>query len=340
MKKKLLSTILVIGMVAGLLAGCGNDSSQTSQTTELVTEAVESLGSGKAPEDTKVVYLAMSLEGDFFVLLDDMFKTKFEAYGYQYESFSANMDALTQIEQLENAVANGADLVLTWAVEGNALTDACQKAMDQGVNVFAYAMDTKARDCFRGTDNAAMGSALADMAIDWVDEAFPEAEDGSVNAIILGSIASAEDTLRFESVQAQLATAAKINVLEAVGGEPSVIEGQSTTENMFQKYGDIDLIVCCGGETSIGACAYITSESSPIKDFAQYGVFGSETSAEQADYMKQGLLKGTITTGNLDNSLQAGVDECHKILSGETYASELPIEPVPCTVDNLADFGY
>lgn len=355
MRNKLLSIGLVIGMIMTLFTGCSTPSETTDttsantvdttealeqETNEVVTDATKELGDVKAPEDTKVVYLAMSLEGDFFVLLDDMFKTKFEEYGYQYESFSANMDALTQIEQLENAVANGADLILTWAVEGNALTDACQRAMDQGVAVFAYAMDTKARTCFRGTDNAAMGAALADMAIEWVDETFKDAEDESVNAIILGSIASAEDTLRFESVKSQIAANSKIKVLEAVGGEPSVIEGQNVTENMFQKYDDIDLIICCGGETSIGACAYVTSESSPISDYEQFGVFGSETSAEQAEYMKLGLLKGTITTGNLNNSLQIGVDECNKILSGQEHKTELPIDPVPCTMENLAEFGY
>ena len=348
--KKILSIFLVVALVLTMVTGCANSSKgkdsadttgDTVSTPEATPDEAAETPTVKAPEDTKVVYLALTLEGQYFVILKDLLEKNFTEAGYQFEAYSCDMDALKQLEQLENASANGADLIITWALEPNSLTDACQRAMENGTKIFAFVQDTVARDCFRGTDDTVVGTTIANLAIDWVDKTYADSEDGSVNVVVLGNKDNANNTKRFESIQEGLAANSKINILEAVAIESSTVAAQATAENMFQKYKDIDMFVSSAGEMAIGIISYATSESSPIKDLSKFGVVASEMNEELAQYMRDGIYVGSaLNGGRADTNMRMIFEQCVKILNGEEYEEIFPVDVAAVNIDNLADFGF
>ena len=321
MKKKLLSLVLVIAMVAALFAGCGS----------------------KDEGPKKVTALFFSLEGEFFSIFDQFLKAGIEEKGYEYESQSSNFDPVTMIEQIENAVAGGTDALWIWATNGQAIADACKAAKDKGVKVYCFVSDPgeEARDVFRGTNQYQSGVAIAEAAIKWADKAYGDVADGTIKTIILGDPNGEENMDRFQAMQDTMATDARFEILEAVGITTSTVDAQSTTENMYGKYDQIDCFVCSGGEMALGVAAYVTSETSPISEYEKFGLFGTEINGETAAYMNQGIIKGLLVNGGLvQDNVAVQVDHIDKLLKGEAVDPISMVEQAEVTPENIAEYGY
>lgn len=322
MKKKILSLVLAVVMIAAVLGGCGTKKDEGPK---------------------KVTALFFSLEGEYFTILDTLLKDGITSKGYEYESQSSNFDPVTMIEQIENAVASGTDALWVWSTNAAAVADACRAAKEKGVIVYCFAQDPgeDARDVFRGTDQTFVGKSIAKMGMAWADEVYgKDAPAGSIKTIVYGNPTGEEDRIRFESIQAEIANDPRFEVLEAVG-VTNTVEAQSATENMFGKYGNIDCFLCGGGEMALGVAAYVTSESSPITDFTQFGAFGSEINGETAAYMQQGIIKGLVINGGLiQDNIAVQVDHLDKLLKGEAVDPISMVEIGEVTAANLADYGY
>lgn len=356
MKKKLLSVVLAVAMAATMLAGCGGQAASADAPEESKTEQPEETADaavGEAAETVKeggkVTALFFSLEGEYFTILDTLLKEGLESKGYSYESQSSNMDPVTMIEQIENAVAGGTDALWIWAISAEAIKDACKAAKDQGVVVYNFVTDpgVDARTVFRGADNEACGRAIGEMAIEWADKTYgADAAEGTIKAILMGDPNSDQNKVTFEALQQKIAEDARFEVLEAVGINTSTIEAQSTTENMFSKYGEIDAIITCGGEMAIGVASYLQSESSAVADPTSVGVFGTEINEETAKLMKDGILKGTVSNGGLiTENIATQVEQLDALLKGETPEgvdennfSQVSMGKI--TLENMSDYGF
>lgn len=126
MKKKLFSLLSTIAMAATLLSGCGNDDNKPS----------DDQATGK-----KVGFTVPSISNDFMLEIVDTVKEALEAEGVSCQVDSADGDVTKQIEQIENYATMGMDLIVVLPINGEALTSVCQKVMNDGIPVFAYAME-------------------------------------------------------------------------------------------------------------------------------------------------------------------------------------------------------
>lgn len=344
MMKKLLSIILTISMLAVLLVGCNNNDNKTQNTADNINQqqnnsdtAVQSDASGK-----KVTALFISLEGEYFTIFDSLLKEGLEAKGYVYESQSCNMDSVTMIEQIENAVAGGTDLIWMWAPNGEAVSDACKAAKEKGVAIYAFIQNPGDESCdvFRGTDEKVCGNSVAEMAMEWADKEYAGAEDGAIKTVIFGNTDSSQQKERFEAIQSKISEDSRFEVLESVAIEASTVASQAATENMFSKYGDIDCFITTGGEFALGVLAYTHSEACPV-DMSSVAVFGTELNEELASYIKDGTLKGTIMNGGIvTENIATQIDQMDKLLKGESVEHLSIVDMGKVTIENLSDYGF
>ena len=58
--------------------------------------------------------------------------------GYEVDLQFASNDVKTQLDQVENMIAEGADVLVISAIEGSSLGEALQMAKDEGIPVIAY----------------------------------------------------------------------------------------------------------------------------------------------------------------------------------------------------------
>lgn len=349
MKKRLLSLVAAVAMTAALVMGCGSNNAAGNGSTDTTADTAKAAADAAADSvadagegGKKITALFFSLEGEFFQMFDGMLKEQLESKGYTYESQSSNADPVTMIEQIENAVAGGTDAIWTWSVSGEAIADACKNARSKGVIVYSFVQDPgeEACDVFRGTDETDCGNAIAEMAMEWADKNYADAEDGAIKTVIYGNEDSTQQKERYEAVKAKIAEDPRFEVLETVSLQASTVSAQTTTENMFSKYGEINCIITPSGEMALGVLAYTHSESSPVAA-TDVAVFGTELNEEIASYIKDGSLIGTIMNGGVPaENVKAQAEQIDKLLKGETVDHFSPVDMGKVTLDNVAQYGY
>ena len=121
--KKLIAIALALLMVLGL---CACDQ-------ELAPE----IAGGGADEKLTVGILMPTKEQTIWSTQGDRLVAGYEAAGYATLIEYAEDSAEDQVMQIENMITKGADVLVIVAVDGAALTDACEKAKAEGILVIA-----------------------------------------------------------------------------------------------------------------------------------------------------------------------------------------------------------
>src|SRR5699024_3606259 len=109
-----------------------------------------------------------------------------EELGYETDLQYAEDDVDKQIEQIENMIVKGAEVLVIASIDGTALTNVLQKANDQGIQVVAYdrlIMESEHVTYYATFDNFQVGVLQAT----YIEEALDVSnEDGPFNLEIFG----------------------------------------------------------------------------------------------------------------------------------------------------------
>ena len=157
MKKKALSVLLSVAMMATLLVGCGSAPAATTEAPAATTEAA-------APAATKKVGVAMPTQSSERWINDGAnMKQKLEALGYEVDLQYAEDDVQAQVSQIENMIASGVSCLVIASIDSSALVNVEKQAADAGIPVIAYdrlLMDTDAVSYYATFDNKGVGTAI------------------------------------------------------------------------------------------------------------------------------------------------------------------------------------
>lgn len=137
--KKILALVLALVMVMGLVA-CGGGAADGDKTSVGIL----------MPTKEQTIW---SIQGDRLV-------EGFEKAGYATMIEYAEDDASKQAMQIENMITKGADVLIIVAVDGAAITDACEKAKEEGILIIAedrLITNTEAVDYYVTFDLVKMG---------------------------------------------------------------------------------------------------------------------------------------------------------------------------------------
>lgn len=132
--KKVIALLLVIVMVLCLFAGCNADKETSEQTNS--TEASTSTNTAET-KTFKVGFSQCTMNHGWRVrMLEDNVAWAEENWP-EAEIIVTNADdsEVQQVADMEDLIAAGCDLILISPLTSDALTDVCQKAMDQGIKV-------------------------------------------------------------------------------------------------------------------------------------------------------------------------------------------------------------
>ena len=194
MKKKLLSAILSMTMVAALLAGCGStaatDAAAPAATAEEAAPAAEEEAAPAAEEAAPAddaaaeeAAPAAAAGGKVGVSMPtkdlqrwnqdgaNMEKELKEA-GYEVDLQYANNDVPTQLSQVENMISGGCNVLVIAAIEGSSLGEALDMAKEANIPVIAYdrlIMDSDAVSYYATFDNYKVGTVQGTYVKDQLD---------------------------------------------------------------------------------------------------------------------------------------------------------------------------
>ena len=147
MKKKFLCAILCVSMTAGLMTGCGNSNSGTTDkaTTAPTKAATDAMNADPYATDATYAIIVKSAGNPYNQKESDGYKAVIEANGGTCViQEPASATAEDQITCINNSVSQGVDCIAIAANDTDALEPALTQAMNQGIKVMSFDSSTNA----------------------------------------------------------------------------------------------------------------------------------------------------------------------------------------------------
>ena len=303
MKKKLLAAVLCVAMVATMLAGCGkkDEPAATEPTTEAegeageVADAAEEAGADLSGANVAVFYYTYA--DTYISSVRTALDAKLDALGVKYQNYDGNNNQTTQNEQIDTALAQGANILLVNIVTSGSV-DASQAVVDKASakgasliffnravedeNTAGKVLGSYDKLAFVGTDAPEAGHMQGKMIGDYLVANYDTVDlngDGKISyAMMMGQLGNAEAIFR-----TQFAVEDANAVLKEAGKEELVYFDESNKDK-FQVDQD-------GAWSATAANNYMTT------NLSQY----NETNKNMIELVicnNDGMAEGVITALN------------------------------------------
>ena len=370
MKKKLLSMILATTMVAATLVGCGSGSAETAAPAEeAATE--EAATEEAAPAESNGTKVGVSMPTKDLQRWNQdgaNMQAELEAAGYEVDLQYASNDVQTQVSQVENMIAGGANVLVIAAIEGSSLGEALDMAKAANIPVIAYdrlLMNSDAVSYYATFDNYMVGTKQGEYIVKALD--LDNAEGPFNMEITAGDPGDNNAGYFYNGAMDVLNPYIEAGKLVVVSGQVSFDEvatptwatetAQSRAENILSSnYADgtqIDVWLCSNDSTALGvenALAANYNGEYPI-------ITGQDCDIENVKNMIAGkqsmsIFKDTRTlasqvvkmVGQILNGETVDVNDTETYDNGTGVIPSYLCEPVFADVNNykelLIDSGY
>lgn len=336
MKRKVLSALLCVSMVATMLVGCGSTKTEDkAETTQAATESVaeeatsEAVAAAGDKESYTFGYTCMDGTNPFFVILEQTIRDKVEANGDTLITTDPANDVSLQITQIEDMISQGIDAIFLNPAEAEGILPALDQLKEAGIPIINF--DTEVADLsyvasYAGSDNYNAGKVCGDDLV-------AKCPDGG-DIIVLDSptMNSVVDRTNgfLEAIEGK-----GFNIVAQQDAKGNLEVSMGIAEDLLQAHGDVVAIFGGNDPTALGALA--AANAAGITECKIYGVDGSpDIKAELASGTS--LIEGTGAQSPI-NIANTSVDIMYKLLSGETVDAKYPVETFLITADNVADYG-
>lgn len=326
MKKKLLAVLLCAGMAVSMLAGCGNNATETDDKVDSDSKKTESdLNVGVfyyTYSDTYIASVRTALDAQ----LDDM--------GITYQDYDGNNSQTTQNEQIDTALQTGANLLIVNIVTSGSV-DASQQIVDKastaGVPVIFFnravegdeeegqVLGSYDKCAFVGTDAPEAGHLQGQMIGEYVVENFDTMDlngDGKISyAMFMGQLGNVEAIYRtqfgVEDADKVITDAGKpaLEFFDASNSDKYQVDQDGAwsskaaadymTTNLSQYNEDnnnmIELIICNNDGMAEGAISALNDKGYNTGSGDKYiPVFGVDATDAAKQLIADGKMTGTI----------------------------------------------
>jgi putative multiple sugar transport system substrate-binding protein len=336
MKKKLLSVLLATTMVATAFAGCGSSSDTGTSDANTSTESGASTtddssttsGGGKIGISMPTQSLERwNRDGAY---LDE----QFQAAGYETVLTYSDNDSGKQVNDIQNMLADGVDLLVVAAIDGEALNTAMDEAAEAGVPVISYdrLIKNDAVSYYVSFDNYTVGTLQGQFIIDQLD--LTNANGATYNMeITAGDPADNNAGYFYQGAIDTLQSYIDDGTLNIVSGQTdfdSVATDQWNTDTALERaqnvlssyYADgtqLDVWLCSNDSTALGVAQAITSDYKGSNSVLITGQDGDEANLKN---IVDGIQTMTVYK-NVSNESIVTLALAKAMLDGETIDASL-----------------
>ncbi|MDR1801843.1 MAG: sugar ABC transporter substrate-binding protein [Lachnospiraceae bacterium] len=335
--KKLIAVVLIMAMSATLFAACKSADQTGASSGETSTDAAQETDEGSQAQDSdeikpgetgydlngkSVGFGCPMLSVEFFASMSTEFEHFFTSRGAKYTALSADGNPATQVENIENFVSMGTDILILFLVDESAATDAMIKAREAGVYVVVVAnimKDPNSYDTCITVDQYESGEVGAKECAAWVDATFPDAEAGTIDVILLYTTSESGLLVRVEAMKTLAELTDKVKLYEYdLGAETSQDGAMEYAEQALMEHPDAKLIFCYGSVMALAADEVAMKQVTDKDHFAIIGI-------DSIDVVLDRIGKSTTNESLIRKSIKLGVGTPYttfEIVTGE-WAGEL-----------------
>ena len=250
----------------------------------------------------------------------------------------AQNDPNNQMNAVENFIESDCDVIMIQALDAASMSAKAAEAMEKGIKVIAYGIGLDNCDVWYKNDNTVTGTAVGEMAAEWVNENL----EGSANVCVI----------RFDTVEVLIERADAIKAaMEAnCTGEVNFVaeidaidaaSGMDKMESALAAHPDINVVVSISDGPAIGAFEALKSDVAMNgKDESKMAIFGSDLSL----IALQDILDGTMYRGTTDvDNLLSGtksVEIALNLVNGEEQEDVVVMGCTKVTAANAEEYAY
>ncbi|RYH12328.1 ABC transporter substrate-binding protein [Tropicimonas sp. IMCC6043] len=244
-------------------------------------------------------------------------------------SVSADYDLNKQVNQIDNFIAAGVDVIMLNAVDAKAIAPAVMRAKNAGIVVSAFDVSAPGADVTVMTDNVAAGRKACQYIVDNIG--------GEGNVIIINGPASSSIIDRVEGCKEVFSANPGITILsDDQNGQGSRDGGLDVMQGLLTRFDDIDAVFAINDPTGIGA--ELAAKQLKRDGFIITAVDGAPD-IEVALATDGSLIKASASQ---DPYVMAGMalDMANQVLNGETPdPSTVLLDPELITAENLDTYN-
>ena len=335
MKKKLLSALLSVAMVATLFAGCGGGSDAPAGNDAANTE-VEGDAAPAGDVTTYDVGVAIYQFDDNFMTL---YRNEIEAYFKTLETDSVKYnvtivdgknDMATQTDQIKTFITQGMDVIICNLVQTSSAELIIDEVVaaniplvlinreplgDNGDESYAGILDNPGV-CYVGADARQSGTYQGEIVLSLADKGDING-DGKISYVMIQGDPENPDAQYRTQFSIKALTDAGMEVEELVNqvGMWATDKGQEIAATALSQHGEaVEVIFCNNDGMALGAAAAIEAAGRVVgEDIYLLGVDALE---ECQEMVANGTMTGTVLNDHIGQSHTA-VDVAIKALNGE-----------------------
>ncbi len=292
MMKKILASALILCMLFALCA-CGQQAAAPAAETSTAEVPTAEPSASEATSAEGVDYSALTiawspanLSNELQVTLTDCIKESVEGLGATFLSSDPQGDPVKQVEQVENYIARGVDMILISPNDASACGIVLQESVE--ANIPMIIVNCKMDDmsgalCYVGCDDLSAGEILMEYAANLLG--------GKGNIGILrgpdGLDAAIKRTAGIDNI---LKNYPDITVFSSLAANWKTAEAMSTTENWLQST-ELNAVICENDEMAVGAVEAIKGQGKSCDDVLVFGIDGIPSAYES---ISNGEMKATL----------------------------------------------
>ncbi|WLR47370.1 ribose ABC transporter substrate-binding protein RbsB [Halobacillus litoralis] len=265
----------------------------------------------KNPDDIKVGLSVSTLNNPFFVSMKEGVENEAAAQGMEVVVVDAQNDAAKQINDVEDLIQQGVDVLLINPTDSSAISTAVQSANSLGIPVVTLDRSAEKGEVATlvSSDNEKGGEMAGEYLVEQLGEGAKVAELEGVP----GASATRERGAGFHNIADE-----KLNVVAKQTANFDRTEGLTTMENIIQGNPDIEAVFAHNDEMALGAYQAIQSSGRDVL------VVGFDGNDDAISSIQNGNLSATVAQqpeeiGKL--AVQAGAD----VLQGEEVEDTIPV---------------
>ena len=236
-----------------------------------------------------------------------------------------NNESSKQVQDVEDLLARGIDLLIISPLTAEALTDVCEKAMKQGIPVVTLDRNVNCDvTCFVGAENYPMGVAAAKLLCEKM---------GNKGTVIeIQGTAGASATIdRHQGFADELANHPDVKIIADQYCDYLREPSMKFMEDMLQRFGpgEISAVYCHNDEEALGALEAIKAAGRQDEGILLVGMDGTEVAF---DAIKSGEMAFTVV---YPYCAPEGVQIAYDILTGKKVESRFQLETAIVSSDNI-----
>jgi inositol transport system substrate-binding protein len=289
---------VAVGIAAALLGGCGQAAKDPAQTG--------------ADRPIVIGVSVLNMSSEFIVMLDQAMEAKAKELGVRLIVNDAQRDAVRQVQQVDNFIAQRVDAIILNPCEVEASSPAVDRALAAGIPIVNVNSETRsAPTAFVGSQD----EESARIAMGYLAQRL----NGQGSLVLMqGFMGQAAQIKRDQGAREVLAQHPGLKLLADQTAEWDRAKAVTLMENWIQSYGaKIDAVFAQNDEMAIGAV--IALEQAHLKD--RVVVVGVDAIAEALQMVRGGRLDATVFQ---DARAQGGsaVEIAVAIVRGQPYVKQ------------------